>query len=114
MKVVGLRRDRTSGRRYLRRAMHFNASHNRPDGDLLAVALPMLMAAALAWWPVSPAAAQAADGPRPSRLESTVDARIVPGDDFFAYANGAWLKATALPAGKPRWGARDELEEQAR
>ncbi|HSQ32193.1 MAG TPA: M13 family metallopeptidase [Gemmatimonadaceae bacterium] len=39
---------------------------------------------------------------------------MTPGDDFFAYANGGWLKATALPAGKERWGARDELEEQAR
>ena len=47
----------------------------------------------------------------PARLESTVDASIAPGDDFFAYANGGWLKATAIPAGKERWGARDELEE---
>ena len=57
---------------------------------------------------------QAADGRRPSRLESTVDASISPGDDFFAYANGGWLKATALPAGKERWGARDELEDLTR
>jgi putative endopeptidase len=74
---------------------------------LLAVALPALLAAALSWWPVSQSAA-------PSRLESTVDASIAPGDDFFAYANGGWLKATALPAGRERWGARDELEELTR
>jgi len=80
--------------------MRFDATH-------------ILLAATLSWWPVS-AAAQAADGRRPSRLESTVDASIAPGDDFFAYANGAWLKATALPAGRERWGARDELEEAAR
>jgi len=43
-----------------------------------------------------------------------VDASVKPGDDFFAYANGAWLRATALPAGKERWGARNELEETAR
>ena len=36
------------------------------------------------------------------------------GDDFYAYANGAWLKATAIPAGKERWTARDELQELAR
>ena len=29
------------------------------------------------------------------------------GDDFFAYANRDWLEATAIPAGKERWGARD-------
>jgi predicted metalloendopeptidase len=86
---------------------------SRPGGHLLALALPILMAAALSWWLVSSSAAQAADG-RPSPLESTVDASITPGDDFFAYANGAWLKATTIPAGNPRWGARDELEAQAR
>ncbi|MEO8379205.1 MAG: M13 family metallopeptidase [Acidobacteriota bacterium] len=50
----------------------------------------------------------------PVRLESTVDPHVLPGDDFFAYANGGWLKATTIPVGKERWGARDELEEQAR
>lgn len=49
-----------------------------------------------------------------ARLESTVDASVSPGDDFFAYANGSWLKATTIPAGRERWGARDELNEQAR
>jgi predicted metalloendopeptidase len=68
--------------------MHFNASRH--------VALLILFAAAQ------------------SVAQSTVDASISPGDDFFAYANGGWLKATALPAGKERWGARDELEELTR
>ena len=39
---------------------------------------------------------------------------VRPGDDFFAYANGAWLKATAIPAGKERWGARNEIAEIVR
>ncbi len=42
-------------------------------------------------------------------IEPGVDNSIKPGDDFFAYANGAWLKSTALPAGKVRWTARDEI-----
>src|SRR5689334_16929292 len=46
-----------------------------------------------------------------SKLEHTVDPSIKPGDDFFAYANGAWLEATAIPEGKERWGARDEINE---
>ncbi len=70
--------------------------------------------AMLSWWPVPVAVAQAEDGPKPSGLEATVDANINPGDAFFAYANGGWLKATALPAGKERWGARDELEDLTR
>jgi predicted metalloendopeptidase len=45
---------------------------------------------------------------------NAVDASIAPGDDFFAYANGGWLKATVIPAGRERWSARDELNEQAR
>jgi len=97
--------------------MHTSTSdklvRTRPDGHVLAVALPIVMASALAWWHVSPSTAHAA-GRTSSRLESTVDASIAPGDDFFGYANGAWLKASAIPEGKQRWGARDELEEQAR
>jgi predicted metalloendopeptidase len=94
--------------------MQIDASRNTPSRSqhLLAVAPPIVMAAALAWWHVS-LSAQATNDPKPS-LESTVDASIKPGDDFFAYANGAWLKANALPAGKQRWGARDELEGLAR
>jgi len=97
--------------------MHFDASdnkQNRAGEHLLAVALPIVLAGAVAWWSIFPSGARAADGRRPSPLASTVDASINPGDDFFAYANGAWLKATALPAGKERWGARDELEELTR
>ena len=37
-----------------------------------------------------------------------------PGDDFFAYANGAWIKAAEIPAGKERWSARDEINEVVR
>jgi putative endopeptidase len=49
-----------------------------------------------------------------SAIESGVDANIKPGDDFFSYANGAWLKATELPAGKGRWTVRDEIVELTR
>jgi predicted metalloendopeptidase len=49
-----------------------------------------------------------------SRLERTVDARIKPGDDFFAYANGAWLAATVPPPGKDRWTVRDDINERTR
>ena len=61
-----------------------------------------------------PAGPQAVSGHGASRLESTVDASLTPGDDFFAYANGSWLKATAIPAGKERWSNRDELEALSR
>ncbi|HEY7234307.1 MAG TPA: M13 family metallopeptidase N-terminal domain-containing protein, partial [Gemmatimonadaceae bacterium] len=56
--------------------------------------------------------AQTPQGHAASRLESTVDTTIKPGDDFFAYANGAWLKAAVIPTGKDRWSVRDEINER--
>ncbi len=102
--------------------MHFDASKHTPaarraGGDtrrrLRAGALTALLTT-LAYWPATPSLAGSAEGRSPSPLESAVDASVSPGDDFFAYANAAWLRSTALPAGAPRWGARDELTAQAR
>ena len=33
-----------------------------------------------------------------------------PGDDFYGYANSAWLAATRIPDGENRWGARNEIQ----
>jgi putative endopeptidase len=46
--------------------------------------------------------------------EPGVNTNIVPGDDFFAYANGDWLNATTVPAGRARWGARNEIDATAK
>ena len=74
----------------------------------------ILLASALAGWPASRACAQAHGSRMSTNLERTVDASIKPGDDFFGYANGAWLKATEIPAGKERWGARNEIDDIVR
>jgi putative endopeptidase len=58
--------------------------------------------------------AQTIDVNASSAIEPGVDTSIKPGDDFFAYANGAWLKATDIPAGKSRWTVRDEIAELTR
>ena len=52
--------------------------------------------------------AQSTQRPAPA-IEQTVDTTIAPGDDFFRYANGEWLRSTVIPAGAGRWGARDEI-----
>jgi predicted metalloendopeptidase len=70
--------------------------------------------AALSWCSAAALSAQTVTGGSTSLLERTVDASINPGDDFFAYANGAWLKATSIPHGKERWSARDETNELTR
>ena len=79
---------------------------------LLAVLVPTLLAAGLSWWAVSAARVHAAGFGRPSPLESGVDTTIKPGDDFFGYVNGGWLKTTAIPTGKERWGARDQINAE--
>jgi predicted metalloendopeptidase len=45
---------------------------------------------------------------------AAVDTSIKPGDDFFAYANGAWLKTAVIPPGRNRWTVRDEINELTR
>ncbi len=34
-----------------------------------------------------------------------MDKTVKPGDDFFAYANGTWLKTTEIPADRSSWGS---------
>lgn len=62
--------------------------------------LTLILLASLAPWTVE-AAPAADDGVSP---------HVLPGDDFFGYANGAWLEATQIPAGQQRWGARNEID----
>lgn len=86
-----------------------------PDGVVRSSAwLPALLATVLLWMPISPVRGQAPDDPTRPGIENGVDPNIKPGDDFFAYANGGWLKATEIPAGKDRWGARAEITEVTR
>lgn len=43
---------------------------------------------------------------------SNMDTSVRPGDDFFLYANGAWLKNTPIPGDKTRWGSFDALADR--
>src|SRR6185369_502212 len=40
-----------------------------------------------------------------------IDSSVAPGDDFFRYANGTWIKNTEIPADRSRYGAGSALEE---
>jgi len=40
-----------------------------------------------------------------------IDSKVRPQDDFYEYANGAWLKSAVIPADKASWGAFNELRE---
>lgn len=41
-----------------------------------------------------------------------VDRGVAPGDDYFAYANGTWLKTTEIPADRSSWGTGAIVAEQ--
>ncbi len=50
------------------------------------------------------AAANAADQPLKSGIDrSTFDTSVMPGDDFFEYVNGKWIKENPIPAEYSRW-----------
>ena len=44
---------------------------------------------------------------------AALDKSVQPGDDFFRYANGSWIKNTAVPADRSRWGTFDALIAKA-
>jgi putative endopeptidase len=61
-------------------------------------------------------AGQAAEGDNPFAPWgydlSARDMAVKPGDDFFAYANGAWAKRTEIPADRSNWGMHAALAER--
>lgn len=50
---------------------------------------------------------------RLGRVNFDVDITIRPADDLFQYVNGRWLTANEIPADKARWGAFDQLRDEA-
>ena len=41
-----------------------------------------------------------------------MDQSVKPGDDFFGYANGGWMKATEIPADRTSFGAFDVIFDE--
>lgn len=44
---------------------------------------------------------------------ANMDLSVKPSDNFYLYANGAWLKKVPVPASKTRWGSFDILAEES-
>src|SRR5687768_15850359 len=44
---------------------------------------------------------------------ANMDLSVKPGDDFYRYANGAWIKKNPVPASKTRWTTFGVLAEEA-
>ena len=81
------------------------------------IAARILIFAAASGAALSLAAAAAAAGPNAAAPASHgldvagIDRTVAPGDDFFRYANGAWLKATEIPADRSGCGTGAEVAE---
>ncbi|WP_243050667.1 M13 family metallopeptidase [Dyella sp. RRB7] len=48
---------------------------------------------------------------KPDVVAAHIDTSVKPGDDFFSYANGAWLKANPIPAQEAQWGIGQLVQE---
>src|SRR5882757_2716541 len=42
---------------------------------------------------------------------ANMDTSVKPGDNFFEYANGTWIKKNAIPAKETRWGSFNILHQ---
>lgn len=74
----------------------------------------MLAGAAACMLHTSIAVAKDGDAPTGGRKlldPANIDKSVKPGDNFFQYANGAWMKKTPIPESETRWGSFSELQE---
>ncbi|HEY6357094.1 MAG TPA: M13 family metallopeptidase [Vicinamibacterales bacterium] len=58
----------------------------------------------------TPDAAKTSTPPDP--VSADRDTSVNPGDDFFTYANGGWLKAHPIPPSESSWGIGNEVREE--
>ncbi len=56
---------------------------------------------------------RSAEAPQqPDILAAARDTTVAPGDDFFAYANGTWLKEHPIPASESSWSIGQEVQQE--
>ena len=48
----------------------------------------------------------------PDFLAANIDSSVRPGDDFFQFANGGWIKKTPIPAAEGAWGIGNLVQEE--
>jgi putative endopeptidase len=49
---------------------------------------------------------------KPDILASHLDTTVKPGDDFFLYANGGWIKRTPIPDAESSWGIGQLVQDE--
>ena len=70
-----------------------------------------LLAAAVTGCP-SNALKTAESGEKPDILHAALDTTVAPGDDFFAYANGTWIKNNPIPASESNMGIGKKVQDE--
>ena len=54
----------------------------------------------------------ATNNTKPDILTADMDSTVKPGDDFFDYANGGWIKRNPIPADQSSWGIGNLVIEE--
>jgi putative endopeptidase len=72
---------------------------------------PMVFMVALMSTALAASAVQTSMPAVPDVVAANIDADVNPGDDFFSYANGTWLKANPIPASESNWGIGKLVDE---
>jgi putative endopeptidase len=88
----------------------------KPARLLVAALSSLAFAAVTACGPASTgstasSASVANAGPAPGVDLDGIDRAVAPGDDFYLYANGTWMKGAEIPADRSAWGAASVLDE---
>ena len=83
----------------------------------IALASTAFAAALNAQTPVAPAVAASSAKPQYGTFgfdTAGMDKSVAPGDNFYQYANGTWVRNTAIPADKSNYGMFTVLEDLSR
>jgi Predicted metalloendopeptidase len=98
--------------RYTIRSLLTPLNQNTTEGPMRIQTFPLLfLSAVLMTTSLDPLVA--ADLARHGVDLAGMDKSIAPGDDFFAYANGTWMKTTEIPADRSSWGVFQIVADEA-
>ena len=87
-------------------------SRSLPPNLLLAAVLALSCSPAPHAAQPAPAAVLEAAPSASSAIDlAGIDRSVAPGDDFFAWANGSWMKSAEIPADRSSWGVGGILTE---
>jgi predicted metalloendopeptidase len=93
---------------YANRCVSRNSLSKTSTLLLRATALVAILAGAVSLTATTPPIAQN----RNTDDADKIDTSVKPGEDFYRYANGGWLKTTAIPAGRATYDNRATLTEK--